>query len=338
MKRYFFKSAFLFTLMMAQSNVATTSGSFLEIGAGARSLSMGSAFVAVSNDVSALYWNPAGIVELNRPSMHVYHSPWLVETKYYHGGAVVPMGYMGSMGISYSGVAMEEMMVRTVESPEGTGEKFSVSNVAIGLAYAKRLTDKFSFGVNLKMVQEKIWQMHAQGFSVDIGSLFTTAGGIRIGMSVSNFGGKLQMGGTNTLVDFDLDETIYGNNDRIDAHLDAGRWPLPLLFRFGLTKDFTIAPDQKITIAADGIHPNNNVEYVNAGIEYNFNDLLFLRTGQSHLFMDDADSGDKAEQGLSFGFGLNYQIPRGPKIRVDYVRTDFGVFNNIEGLSLNFNF
>jgi hypothetical protein len=54
--------------------------------------------------------------------------------------------------------------------------------------------------------------------------------------------------------------------------------------------------------------------------------------------MDKADSGDKAEQGFSFGFGLNYQIPRGPKIRVDFVQTDFGVFNNISGLSLNFNF
>ena len=338
MKRYFFKSAFLLTVIMAQSNVATTSGSFLEIGAGARSLSMGSAFVAVSNDVSALYWNPAGIVELDRPSMHVYHSPWLVETNYYHGGAVVPMGNLGSMGISYSGVTMEEMMVRTVGSPEGTGEKFSVSNVALGLAYAKRLTDKFSFGVNLKMVQEKIWQMHAKGLSVDIGSLFTTAGGIRIGMSVSNFGGKLQMAGTNTLVDFDLDETIYGNNDRIDAHLDAGRWPLPLLFRFGLTKDFTIAPGQKITIAVDGIHPNNNVEYVNAGIEYNFNDLLFFRMGQSNLFMDSTNDGLKAEQKLSFGFGLNYQIPRGPKIRVDYVQTEFGVFKNVSGYSINLSF
>ena len=54
--------------------------------------------------------------------------------------------------------------------------------------------------------------------------------------------------------------------------------------------------------------------------------------------MDSTSDGLKAEQGLSFGFGVNYQIPRGPKIRVDYVRTDFGVFNNIEGLSLNFNF
>ena len=77
---------------------------------------------------------------------------------------------------------------------------------------------------------------------------------------------------------------------------------------------------------------------MNAGIEYSFNDLLFLRTGQSHLFMDSTSDGLKAEQGLSFGFGVNYQIPRGLKIRVDYVRTDFGVFNNIEGLSLNFNF
>ena len=77
---------------------------------------------------------------------------------------------------------------------------------------------------------------------------------------------------------------------------------------------------------------------MNAGIEYNFNDLLFFRTGQSNLFMDSTNDGLKAEQGLSFGFGLNYQIPRGPKIRVGYVQTDFGVFKNIEGLSLNFSF
>ena len=67
-------------------------------------------------------------------------------------------------------------------------------------------------------------------------------------------------------------------------------------------------------------------------VEYNFNDLLFFRAGQSHGFMD------AAEQGLSLGFGLNYQIPRGPKIRIDYVQTDFGVFNSISGYSINFFF
>ena len=330
MKKILYTVTLTIGLLSGQTNVATTSAAFLEIGAGARSLSMGSAFVALADDVSALYWNPAGIVELDQVSTHVYHSPWLVETNYYHGGAVIPMGNLGSIGISYSGVTMDEMEVRTVTYPDGTGEKFGVSDVAMGLAYSKRLTDRFAFGVQVKFVQEKIWHMHAKGLSIDIGSLFTTSGGMRIGMSVSNFGGKLKMDGINTLVDYDPDETIYGNNDRIDAFLNSAKWPLPLLFRFGVSKSYDITLGQKITIAVDGIHPNNNVEYVNAGVEYNLNDIMFLRAGQSHGFMDDA------EQGLSFGFGLNYQIPRGPKIRVDYVQTDFGIFDSIKGYSINF--
>ena len=148
---------FVFTSIVAQTNVATTSASFLEIGAGARSLSMGSAFVALADDGSALYWNPAGIVENDRPTTHVYHSPWLVDTYYYHGGAVVPLGMIGSFGVSYSGVTMDEMKVRTVNEPDGTGEKFKVSNVSLGVAYAKRLTDRFIFGFQTKFIQEKIW-------------------------------------------------------------------------------------------------------------------------------------------------------------------------------------
>tara|TARA_B100000029_G_scaffold199299_1_gene197666 strand:+ start:36 stop:1034 length:999 start_codon:yes stop_codon:yes gene_type:complete len=330
------KQSLIFSLLIAslfaQSNVATTSASFLEIGAGARSLAMGGSYVSVADDVSSLYWNPAGIVNLERPSTHVYHSPWLVETNFYHGGAVVPMGHLGTMGVTYTTVTMDEMAVRTVKRPDGTGEKFDVTNVAMGLAYAKRLTERFTFGFQTKFVQEKIWQMSAKGFAVDIGSLFTTSGGLRIGMSVSNFGGKLGMEGINTAVTHDVDETIYGNNDRINANLDVAKWPLPLLFRFGVSKDYSLTSQMKMTLSADGNHPNNNGEFVNAGVEYNYGDMLFLRMGKSHLFLDDA------EQGFSYGFGINYQIPRGPKIRMDYVQTDFGIFNSISGYSINLSF
>ena len=330
------KQSLIFSLLIAslfaQSNVATTSASFLEIGAGARSLAMGGSYVSVADDVSSLYWNPAGIVNLERPSTHVYHSPWLVETNFYHGGAVVPMGHMGTMGVTYTTVTMDEMAVRTVKRPDGTGEKFDVTNVAMGLAYAKRLTERFTFGFQTKFVQEKIWQMSAKGFAVDIGSLFTTSGGLRIGMSVSNFGGKLGMEGINTAVTHDVDETIYGNNDRINANLDVAKWPLPLLFRFGVSKDYSLTSQMKMTLSADGNHPNNNGEFVNAGVEYNYGDMLFLRMGKSHIFLEDA------EQGFSYGFGINYQIPRGPKIRMDYVQTDFGIFNSISGYSINLSF
>ena len=57
--------------LFSQTNVATTAASFLEIGSGAKSLSMGGAFVSIANDVSALYWNPAGIVNIDLSLIHI---------------------------------------------------------------------------------------------------------------------------------------------------------------------------------------------------------------------------------------------------------------------------
>ena len=82
----------------------------------------------------------------------------------------------------------------------------------MGIAYAKKLTDRFSFGFQTKFIQESIWQMNAQGFAVDIGTLFITKRDLRIGMSVSNFGGKLGMEGNNTLVDMHRHKDYYIEN------------------------------------------------------------------------------------------------------------------------------
>ena len=312
------------------SNVATTAASFLDIGIGARSLSMGGAFVAIADDPTALYWNPAGIVSIKSPMAHFYHSPWIADVQFNHSAVVVPLDRSSSFGFFITSVTMDEMQVRTVKSPQGTGEYFSVSNVALAGSYARRLTDRFSFGVNMKFIQEKIWHMNAGGLAVDLGSLFVTKNsGLRIGMSVSNFGGKISMDGYDTEVDYDVDETMYGNNDKIDASLNSMDWPLPLVFRAGVSKDVVQSDIHKLTLAADAIHPNNNVEYINLGFEYILRNMISIRGGQAFYGMD------KSKQGLTFGVGLNYQIPRGPIINFDYVYRDIGVFDNIPGYSLN---
>ena len=346
MKRLFILTGFCIAVVFSQNNVATTSAAFLEIGPGARSLGMGSAFVSVADDASALYWNPAGIVYVSRPEVQTYYSPWLVETQFYYNTAVIPMGEFGNLGISFTAVTMDEMMVRTVQDPEPNkyGQKFDAGNISMGIAYAKKLTDRFSFGFQTKFIQESIWQMKAQGIAVDIGTLFITKNNLRIGMSVSNFGGKMGMEGINTLVDIDVDENIYGNNDRIDGHLDAAKWPLPLMFRFGLSREFVLNPNMKYLVAVDAIHPNNNPEYLNVGVEYSAMDMVFLRLGQSHtlyqqnFFEDGVKVHEGSEQGLSFGMGIKYQIPRGPKLRIDYVFTAFGVFNDVQGYSISVSF
>ena len=346
MRRSILKLLIMVSLIFAQNNVATTSAAFLEIGPGARSLGMGSAYVSVANDASSLYWNPAGIVNVSRPEVQSFYTPWLVETQYYYNTAVVPLGPYGNLGFSFTAITMDEMIVRTVQEPEPNdyGQKFDAGNISMGIAYAKKLTDRFSFGFQTKFIQESIWQMNAQGFAVDIGTLFITKRDLRIGMSVSNFGGKLGMEGNNTLVDIDVDENIYGNNDRIDGNLGTAKWPLPLMFRFGISREFTFASNMKCLFAVDAIHPNNNPEYLNIGLEYSAMDMVFLRVGKSHTFYelsfqeDDQNIGIGPEQGLSFGAGVKYQIPRGPMINIDYVFTDFGIFNSIEGYSISFTF
>ena len=271
--------------LCGQNNVATTSGAFLEIGPGARALGMGSAYVSVANDASTLYWNPAGMVNISNPEIQTFYSPWLVETQFYHNTAVVPLGGFGTIGASFTAVTMDEMMVRTVQDPEPNeyGERFDAGNLAIGLAFAKKLTDRFSFGFKTKFIQESIWQMSAQGIAIDIGTLFITKKDMRIGMSISNFGGKLGMEGVNTLVDIDVDENIYGNNDRIDGSLGTSRWPLPLIFRFGISREFLFSETMKCLVAVDAIHPNNNPEYLNLGFEYSAMDMFFTNWKITHL-------------------------------------------------------
>ena len=130
-------------------------------------------------------------------------------------------------------------------------------------------------------------------------------------------------------------------NDRIDGSLGTSKWPLPLMFRFGLSREFTFAQNMKCLVAVDAIHPNNNPEYLNIGVEYSAMDMIFLRVGQSHTlyelkFQEGESMGP--EQGLSFGGGIKYRIPRGPMLHIDYVLTNFGVFNDIEGYSISIQF
>ena len=329
----------LSTLLVGQSNVGTTAASFLDIGIGARSLAMGGAFTAVANDATALYWNPAGITNIMRPVTHFYYAPWFVDIDFTHGAAVVPLGRMGTLGLSITSVTMGEMKVRTLQVPEGTGELFEVSNLALATTYARKLTDRFSFGLNIKLVQEKIWHMNANVIAADVGCLFVTKNkGIRIGMSISNFGSKMKLEGYDTERDFDIDETIFGNNDKIDSHLDTQGWPLPLVFRAGISKDVINDKIHKLTLAGDAIHPNNNYEYLNLGLEYTFMSIGSIRAGQSYIFLDEQATSEELNNQFTFGAGLNYKIPRGPRIQLDYVVRDFGVLKSVGSYSLNISF
>lgn len=315
------------------SKVGTTAAPFLSVEVGARAIGMGGAFVALANDATALYWNPAGIARLNGVGVTLNHANWLAGTYFDYAGVALSLGSVGSFGLSFTSLTMEDMEVRTIAYPDGTGEKFGANDFAIGTSYARNLTDRFSIGFTAKYIQQKLWHMSASSLALDIGTLFTTQfRGMTIGMSISNFGNKMQMIGSDTQIPVDIAPEKEGNNNKIVGNMRTERWSLPLIFRFGVAMNVIENYNYRWTIALDAMHPNDNTEYVNVGTEYALKNMVFLRCGYKNMFMKDN------EEGLTLGAGLAYALVGNFKLKIDYAYADFGILDNVQRFSLALEF
>ena len=316
------------------SKVGTSSAPFLTVPIGPRAISMGGAFVALSDDASALYWNPSGITRLDRNEFVAIHSEWIAGINHDFGAIVFQLGSRGTLGLSIISITMDEMEVRTELLPEGTGEFFSANDMAIGATYAKNLTDRFSIGFTGKYIFQKIWHAQASGFAMDFGTLFKTDlfNGMRIGAVITNFGQDMKIDGRDLRYFLDPDPNAIGNNDQIPARIETDGWPLPLNFQFGLSTDIINSEDSKLTISIDALHPSDNYESINLGTEYTMNDMIFLRGGYRSMFLVDS------EEGISLGAGLKISPARGTNLIVDYSYQDFGRFASINSFALSLHF
>ncbi|MFA6541844.1 MAG: PorV/PorQ family protein [Bacteroidota bacterium] len=303
------------------SKTGTTAGTFLEIPVGARAIALGSAYSGIADDASSLYWNPAGAARLSSPDVVFSHSNWLADLKFDYAAVAVPLQSIGTLGLSFTALTMGDMLVRTVDNPEGTGELFSASNIAVGIHYARNLSDKFSIGFSGKYIQETIWHMSAQAFALDFGVLYTTEffNNMKIGASISNFGTDMTMSGRDARLLVSADNRKLGSNDQIPANIEMDSWSLPLNFQFGIATDLYKSEIHHVIIAVDALHPSDNYESVNAGLEYSFSDILALRGGYRALGLADNEGGLTLGAGFSselFGGGLNAKL--------DYAFSDYG--------------
>src|SRR6267143_1326774 len=175
------------------SKTATNAAVFLEIPVGASAIGMGGAFVSIANDATSLYWNPAGSALLPQNQFVAVHTGWIAQTRFDFGGFVLPLGGFGTLGFSFTSLSMDDMKVRTVERPEGTGESFSAGDIAAGISYARKLTDRFAIGFTGKYIRQSIWHESAEALALDAGTTFKTDlfGGMTIGATLSNFGTKI---------------------------------------------------------------------------------------------------------------------------------------------------
>ncbi|HNW58454.1 MAG TPA: PorV/PorQ family protein [bacterium] len=316
------------------TRVGTSAAAFLRIPAGTKGTAMGGAFTALADDGSAAFWNPGAAGRQDKNGLFIHHSDWLPGLEYDFVALTLPLRQYGVVGIDIVSLRSGEMEVTTLDAPMGTGETYTSSSTAVGLLYARSLTDRFSIGVNLKYVNEQIFHSSAGGFAFDIGTLFITPfKGIRLGVNVANVGTRLRMQGEDLNSYVDIAPNQQGNNDEIVAALKTDYFILPIILRLGLAWDWILSPGSRLTLACEGVNPNDDAQSVNLGIEYAvLNNMLMLRGGYSELLLKESS------KGWTFGAGLDVAAFAGVKMRIGYAWQDFKYLGAVNHFSVDLTF
>ncbi len=284
------------------SRTGTTGFQFLKIAPDARSVGMGEAFTAVANDLSAVYWNPAGITKLDSSNIHVQAG----QTVYYSNlkmqhvviaKKIRPSVFMAAQ-LQY--LSTGYMNVNTEFAPTGNGQQFTFTDFAAGLTLAKTLTDNFSFGVTAKFIREEIATVYTNDAVIDFGFQYDIGkGNTRFAVGISNFGSPVHPSGSIGQTMFGGDIT-YNNFEKINV---------PAIFRLGVATDVVKQKYQMLTLAMQLNHPTDNNESLNFGAEYIWHQLFYGRTGYQ--------IGTDENYMPSFGFGILVKRKFGG-IRMDY--------------------
>jgi len=206
----------------------------------------------------------------------------------------------------------------TVEEPGGTGEFYSVDDLAIGLSFAGKVTEQFSFGINGKYVSHGFANVTSNGFVFDAGTSYETGiQGIKLGFSIHNFGSDQQFNGQDLVVNT-TGTTNNGNQEQITTP-----FALPLAFRAGISSNILEGDEvNDLIVALDFETLSDTPEQFALGAEYTWSDIVSIRGGY-RLGHD--------EFGLAGGLGVKYESS-GFAGQVDYSinpTANLGIVNRV---------
>lgn len=302
----------------AQSKSGTSIGAFLKIEPGARAAALGNAGVALDEGIQSVYYNPAALGRIGEISAGFTHSEWFAGIAFDYAGLAIPLGNFGTVFGSVTSLNSGDIDVRTVDQPLGTGERYDVSDLAIGLGYGRVITERFAAGAQLNYVEERIWHTTLRTVVLNIGTVFRISeNGLRIGASISNYGTRARFSGRDLAIQYDQDPETHGDNSSLPGEQYADKFGVPIVFRFGGGMPFRVSRDATLLLALDALHPSDNTESVSSGAELTFREALSVRAGYQQLFQEDS------EAGLTLGAGLRGALAE-HGFQFDYAWADQG--------------
>ncbi len=294
--------------------------SFLKNDVNPRSAALSGASVGLNGDAYSIYSNPAAMT--NMESLTFALSNYTIGAgiqQSFVSGIIPRKDGLGNFGVSLNMLNSGAMDVRTEFQPEGTGEKYYVTNTAFGLSYAQKLSDMFSAGISLKYIHEQIESYTASTVAADVSFLyFTDYKDLKFAVMIQNFGGNSSVDGG------ELQTTFNRTNPEPEDY------SVPTVFRMGASMVPWKKDNQSLLVALQLNHPNDNAENYRLGLEYEYRELLYLRTGYKINV--------SGQPFPSFGLGLRYPIGGHPlMINYGINPTEFQGLLHTIGLAFSIN-
>ena len=281
-------------------NAGTRAMTFLKIGVGAEAIGMGESQVAATDDLYASYWNPAGLARLEKPQLALMHNEWFAGINHEFVGVALPIGNIGTVGLSSSFLSFGDLQGRDSEGNETT--IFRPYDLAVILSYARSFGRSIAFGANAKFLREQIADETGSGIAFDLGGLYTFSDmPLSLGFNAQHLGPRV------TFI-----EEAFG---------------LPVTIRIGAA--YRLLNDA-LVLTSDIIRPSDNDIAIGIGAGYTIANILQLRAGYNYQ-LGGNDLG--AISGLTSGFGLTLR-----QFQVDYALVPFGVLGLTHRFSLVANF
>lgn len=305
------------SLALAQTKVGTTFGAFTLIEPDARLAAMGNAGAGAAEGLAGAFHNAAAVAGGEQRELEFVHTSWFAGIRHDWLAYSHPTRF-GSLYGTFTSLNSGDMIVRTVNQPLGTGETFSVSDMALSLGVAHQFSLRFAAAAQVNYLQETIFHTSAGTATFTASTLYRlSAKGLRIGATLSHFGTTARYSGNDLEIQYDNIPGQNGDNGVLPGFRSTDAFAVPTTFRVGLAQPFELSPDTRLLLAVDALHPADNTESMSFGAELRLRDQFALRAGYQSLFLQDS------EVGLTAGVGFRSALD-GVRYHVDYGWADQG--------------
>ena len=287
-------------------SVSTTGVQFLEIPAGVRGAGMGGMFTAVADDVSTMYWNTAGLAQLNNIELNLLHVVYFADTNYEFLGAALPLQPGSTLGLS----AAFDFVPSFNSTNNPLAVPGSANDLAVAVGFGQTFGDNFALGIGGKFISSNLVTYSAVGEAMDAGLLlYTQNKDLTLGLSVQN------VGQISNFSDFSSQEK------------------LPLVYRAGLTYRFQQPGPFHFLLGADLEKPIDNDAIVQTGTEFWWGDKSFAVAVRGGYSFNPLNQDLGSNVGASLGAGL-----RVSDFELNYALVPFGVLGDTQRFSLTYRF